>query len=120
MGKLFGDNVCRVDYVVKLLPIVTVTISKGDYDYESDPNYSHGFSTDQVRLKKISYAPAGAFILGDIDENKQVDSIDLGLLLDDYRKSGGGLDADLNADNMVDARDLSLLLQNYGRTAANE
>ena len=60
------------------------------------------------------------YILGDVNLNGDVDSDDLGLLLNNFDSNagvgwGGG---DLNADLSVDSGDLGLLLNNFGSTSA--
>gem|GEM_PF-2995896 len=54
----------------------------------------------------------------DINEDRQVDSADLSVLLGDYGKTKGNLSnplSDINEDGQVDAFDLSNLLDNYGK-----
>lgn len=64
---------------------------------------------------------ADVYVLGDVNLNGDVDSDDLGLLLNNFGSSagpgwGGG---DLNANMVVDSDDLGLLLNNFGNTTAS-
>lgn len=64
---------------------------------------------------------ADEYVIGDVDLNGDVDSTDLGLLLNNFAINsnvgwGGG---DLDADTMVDSTDLGLLLNNFAFTSAS-
>lgn len=70
----------------------------------SDPlNQALGNSTDTL-------------VMGDVDLSGEVDSVDLGLLLNNFNSTTNlrWRDGNLNADGMVDSGDLGLLLNNFG------
>lgn len=65
---------------------------------------------------------ADTYVLGDTNLNGDVDSSDLGLLLNNFGKTGDAAatwnGGDLNASGGVDSGDLGLLLNNFGSTSA--
>ena len=65
---------------------------------------------------------ADTYILGDANLDGDVDSSDLGLLLNNFNKSGDAAatwnGGDLNASGGVDSGDLGLLLNNFGTVSA--
>ncbi|MFM7133245.1 MAG: hypothetical protein ACKO0W_02905 [Planctomycetota bacterium] len=61
--------------------------------------------------------PDACECVGDIDQNGQVDSADLTVLLSRWGETGGG--ADLDISGVVDATDLVMLLSRWGRCGAD-
>lgn len=63
---------------------------------------------------------ADVYILGDANLDGDVDSTDLGLVLNDFGSTTGvgWGQGDLNADGDVDSTDLGLVLNNFGATSA--
>lgn len=64
---------------------------------------------------------ADVYVMGDVNLDGDVNSADLGLLLNNFNSTdgpgfGGG---DLNADSNVNSADLGLLLNNFGATSAS-
>lgn len=66
-------------------------------------------------------ASGNGFIIGDADLSGQVNSTDLGLLLNNFGESDEVTysSGDLNGDSVVNSTDLGLLLNNFGAAAAS-
>lgn len=103
MCDLNGDGVCDI----------------ADMDLVATPWPVH-FSTPTIAgietwLSQASSAPGSLqLVMGDIDLNGEVDSEDLGLLLNSFSKFGSWGQGNLNLIDRVDSTDLGLLLNNYG------
>jgi len=73
---------------------------------------------DDVSLARDSRNAVKTIVMvcGDINGDGQIDSLDLTILVNDFRKSGAGIAnalADLNGDGQVDSLDLTLLVNSY-------
>lgn len=76
--------------------------------------------TNPYKLTTTGGTTVDVYVVGDVNLNGDVDSTDLGLLLNNFAINtnvgwGGG---DLDADTMVDSTDLGLLLNNFSFTSA--
>ena|GEM_PF-4274887 len=83
------------------------------FDFE---NTSNGYA--KIILERPPVFKAINSISGDINRDKQIDSLDLAIFTDNYGKTTpdvSDLRADINRDGAIDSGDLSLLLSNFGR-----
>lgn len=106
MYAAFGSNTQLFDYDVS-----------GIVDQNDIPGWLAAASDPANPAKPTS---ADVFVIGDVDLNGNVDSLDLGILLNNFNDAsslgwGGG---NLNGDAVVDSLDLGQLLNEFNFTSA--
>jgi hypothetical protein len=57
-----------------------------------------------------------AVLIGDVNRDGKVDIVDIGIVIDNYSRTGCNNPADANSDCKVDIIDIGLAIDNYGRT----
>jgi hypothetical protein len=60
--------------------------------------------------------PVNAVLVGDINRDGKVDIVDIGIVIDNYSRTGCNNPADANSDCKVDIIDIGLTIDNYGRS----
>lgn len=82
---------------------------------QRDPRYDLNFDGAVDLLDGIQWLSAGGFEVGDVNFDGQVDSSDLGRMLNRFEHTAevSYLSGDLNGDSRVNSQDLGLLLNNY-------
>ncbi len=69
------------------------------------------YPTDDIFASVLRHGIKNGPVIGDLDDDGDVDQSDLGILLAAYGQSAGG---DIDGDGDTDQSDLGLLLSNYG------
>ena len=101
----------------------TVTAGSG-FDYSGDgvigPEDIVGWLADASQATNTANPTGVTYILGDADLDGNVNSTDLGLLLNNFNVTSvvGWNQGDLNGTGAVDSTDLGLLLNNFGSTSS--
>lgn len=57
-----------------------------------------------------------AALMGDVNSDRKVDIVDIGIIIDSYGRTGCGTLGDINSDCKVDIIDIGIAIDNYGRT----
>jgi hypothetical protein len=108
----FNDNVFVVVHHrnhIRLMSANALTQINGIYTYDFTDNVAKAFGSFQ---KEIGAGIYGMYS-GDIDNDGEIFSNDVTLLLNDYPSVGFYLNSDIDLDGEVFSNDVSILLNNY-------
>lgn len=119
-----GDGDCELNDIDAMYAAIAAGTSGGPFDYDADGTVTAGDipgwlgdASDASNTALLDLNDVLA--IGDINFDGNVDSTDLGILLNNFNSTsgvgwGGG---DLNADLAVDSTDLGQLLNEFGHTS---
>lgn len=119
-----GAVECDLADIDALYAMFGSTVAAGSgFDYSGDgvvgPEDIAGWLADASQTANTANPTGATYVLGDADLDGNVNSIDLGLLLNNFNAmSGVGWNqGDLNGDGNVNSVDLGQLLNNFGFTS---
>lgn len=117
-GDFDGDGDFECDDIDALRSEIIAATDNLAFDMNGDGVVSNSDIDTWLMSAGISEIGA-AFLVGDVDFSGTVDSVDLGLMLNNFSDTAGlgWCSGNLNGDTMVDSSDLGLLLNSFNRTS---